>query len=74
VHTPNMYPHIEPHMSYAAQSEWMQCKIDFLDDRLQRSNIAATREILIKKIAYCMNLRDHLMDLSTGMRSDPVIL
>ena len=69
-----MYPHIEPNMSYAAQSEWFQCKIDFLDGRLQESNIAVTRERLIKKIAECMTLRDHLMDLSTGARFDPVIL
>jgi len=61
-------------MSYAAQSEWFQCKIDFLEGRLQQSRIAVTQERYIKKIAECMRLRDHLMELSIGVRFDPVIL
>ena len=65
-----MYPYIGRNMSYAEQSEWFECKIEFLKDLLQESDIAVTQQRLIKKITECIAFRDHLMDLSTGTRSD----
>ena len=65
-----MYPYREPNMSYVAQRAQYVIRVDLLEGKLQRSHIAATRERLIKQIAECIAFRDHLMDLSTGVRSN----
>ena len=67
-----MYPHVVPNMSYEEQSEWFQCKIDRLTTMLRASRIEVTRARLMRNIAECTDLRDHLKDLSTGATTERV--
>jgi len=65
-------PHNVPEMTYEQATEYFEGKIDRLTTKLMASRTEKIRARLIKQIADCVGIRDHLKDLISGATTETV--